>query len=134
MEIMQGRVLIVEDDSYLLETLTQALADEGYFVVGAKDGTEAITDLNLVDYDLILLDLEMPRIDGAEVARLFKDLAPSVPIVIMSGHSMGRRFAKILGLAGCLEKPFELEELLALVKTHCSPAPYSFDHSLWQSY
>ena len=134
MENIKGSVLIVDDDSCLRDSLTQALADEGYFVVGAKDGTEAITNLDLVNYDLILLDLDLPRVDGTEVARLFRDLAPTVPIVVMTGHSMGRRLAKILALAGCLEKPFGLEELLAVVRTYCNPVPLPFDTSFWQSF
>jgi DNA-binding response OmpR family regulator len=121
METLKGSVLIVEDDSALLETLTQVLTDEGYFVVGAKDGAEAISMLDLVKYDLILLDLHLPKVDGAEVVKLFKDLAVTIPIVVMTGHATGPRFAQEMGLAGCLAKPFRFEELFAIVATYGKP-------------
>jgi DNA-binding response OmpR family regulator len=132
LETLKGSLLIVDDDGFLLDTLTQALTEEEYFVVGARDGVQAISMLDLVEYDLILLDLHLPRVDGTEVAKLFKELAVSAPIVIMTGHIMGRKFARELGLAGCLEKPFGLEELFAVVTTHCKPVPLPYDSSHWQ--
>ncbi|MGA7731401.1 MAG: response regulator [Chloroflexia bacterium] len=134
LETIKGSVLIVDDDGFLLDTLTQALTEEEYFVVGARDGVQAISMLDLVEYNLILLDLHLPRVHGTEVAKLFKELAVSAPIVIMTGHLMGRQFAKDLGLAGCLEKPFGLEELFAVVTTHCNPVPLPFDGNLWQTF
>ena len=132
-ETSKGRVLIVDDDRYLLETLTQFLNDEGYLVIAAQDGAQAISMLDLLQYDLILLDLHLPRVQGTEVAKLFKEHAVTTPIVIMTGHRMGRHFAKGLGLAGCLEKPFGLTDLFAVVRKIlgsdgiCSPPSLSND-------
>ena len=125
--VIKGSVLIIDDDRCLLETLTQALNDEGFFVVGALDGAEAISSLNMIQYDLILVDLHMPRVGGIEVVELFKDLSVATPIVVITGDSNARRFAESLSLAGYLEKPFGLEDILAVVKTHCKPVPFSLD-------
>ena len=137
MESIKGSVLIVDDDPYLVETLIQALTADGYFAVGAKDGAEAIALTNLVRYDLILLDLHLPTVEGTEVAKLFKERAATVPIVIMTGHPMGQeftQFVKGLGVSGRLEKPFGLEELFAVVRTHYNMVPCSPNNSFWQTY
>jgi two-component system, chemotaxis family, chemotaxis protein CheY len=118
---LKGSVLIVDDDRYLVETLSQALTEEGYFVVGASDGADAITCLNLVDYNLILLDLHMPRLGGRELAQLLKGLSMKIPVVIMTGHSNAGRFAEEMELAGYLEKPFGLNELFKTVGSYCKP-------------
>ena len=125
MELFTGSVLIVDDDLYLLETLTQALTEEGYFVATARDGVEAISMLDLVEYNLILLDLHLPSVDGIEVVTLFKDLAVTIPIVIMTGDDKCLRLAQEMDLAGCLAKPFGLEELFAVTAAHCKPISLS---------
>ena len=73
------RILVVEDDLFLRELYTDVLTGEGYTVEQAADGEEALTKIKAGGYDLILLDIIMPKIDGLEVMRRIKKEPPQSP-------------------------------------------------------
>jgi chemosensory pili system protein ChpA (sensor histidine kinase/response regulator) len=113
------RILVVEDDDDIREVVEEILSSEGYRVEVAKDGIDALGKL---DGDtrplLILLDMMMPRMDGETFLRALRARPPlaDAPVVVISGNAAARERAHALHAAACLVKPFELDELLGLVR------------------
>jgi CheY-like chemotaxis protein len=117
-----GDVLIVEDDPDVRDVLCEVLRDEGYGVVGAANGLEALQRLRSgAPPCLILLDLMMPVMNGWEFrAEQQRDAAlREIPVVILSGNGNMERDAGELGAAVYLSKPMNLDTLLAIVARYC---------------
>jgi len=114
------RVLVAEDEEGTRMTLTHVLRVEGYEVDEARDGIEAARLGADGDYALVLLDVEMPGLDGVEVCRRIRAARPTVPIMMLTGRDT--ELDAIRGLdAGAddyVSKPFRLQELLARVRAH----------------
>ena len=112
------RILIAEDDSPLASFISKGLTAEQYAVDVAGDGEEAQHLAAEYDYDLMILDLKMPRMGGLQVIRRVKEQKPSLPIIILSG--MSRIEDRVMGLdSGAddyLTKPFSFSELSARVR------------------
>jgi CheY-like chemotaxis protein len=112
----QARVLVIDDNPDIQDIVVLALADEPYEVVTADHGAAALEVLGQWRPDVILLDLEMPVIDGSEFARIYRQTpGPHAPIVILSAAVDARAKARELGAAATLPKPFDLDELLEMV-------------------
>lgn len=116
-----AHTVMVVDDSVTVRKVTQRLLSrDGYQVVLARDGLDAIRQLQDVVPDLMLLDIEMPRMDGFEVARKMREDErwKGVPIVMISSRTADkhRDHAFSLGVSHFLGKPYEEGELLRLVK------------------
>jgi DNA-binding response OmpR family regulator len=115
--VTQGKLLIVDDDAGLRETLTDFFEIEGYEVVGAANVPEARERLAVFKPDLFLLDINMPGGDGLTFASEMRARS-ATPIIILSGK--GAMVDKVVGLEvgadDYLGKPFELRELLARVR------------------
>jgi len=113
------RILVVEDDDDIREVVGEVLSSEGYRVDVAKDGIDALAKLDGTGLPpLILLDMMMPRMDGETFLRALRD-QPSLAdasVVVISGNAAVREKANTLHVAGCLVKPFELDELLGLIR------------------
>jgi chemosensory pili system protein ChpA (sensor histidine kinase/response regulator) len=122
MRIEVAHTVMVVDDSVTVRKVTQRLLSrDGYHVVLARDGLDAMRQLQDVVPDLMLLDIEMPRMDGFDVARKMREDErwKSVPIVMISSRTADkhRDHAFSLGVSHFLGKPYEEGELLRLVKT-----------------
>lgn len=102
-------VLIAEDDRDIREILADLLRDEGYTVVTASDGVEAIESIERSRPDVVVLDLWMPRMDGGEVLAELRDCSNPPPVLVLSA-SLSR--AADLVAAAKLAKPFDVEDLL----------------------
>jgi DNA-binding response OmpR family regulator len=113
----QDRILIVEDDLTLLETLEYNLSGEGYEVTTAADGLTALEVAREEHPDLIVLDLMLPRLDGFEVCRILRR-ETSVPILMLTARTdeVDRVVGLEVGADDYLTKPFSMRELLARVK------------------
>ncbi len=111
-----ARVLVVDDDISIRDTVTTILAQEGYGVSGASSGDEALALLRTWRPTLVLLDMRMPGMDGWTVARLMRESGLQVPIVVMTAAESARHWAEEIGADAHLAKPFALEELLAVVE------------------
>jgi len=125
------RVLIVDDDPPSRKMTAFLLQEEGYTVLSAEDGQQALEIIEHEQPDLIILDVMMPRVDGLEVCRRVRQHL-NVPIIILSakGETSDRVLGLDLGADDYLPKPFEPAELLARVKAlkrraeaFASPAP-----------
>ena len=122
-DLAQKTLLLVEDDADIRELLTDALRDQGYRVVGAGNGSEALQHLRGgLRPSLILLDLMMPVMNGWEFReRQRQDAAiADIPVLLLSADGAGDRHVSSLEAVGCLKKPFELDDLLQEIEKHAS--------------
>src|SRR5678816_3709256 len=110
----EGRVLVVDDEPMVRETLGQMLTDEGYSVDVAVDGEEALDRVHAARPDAILLDLMMPGMNGRQFLQALRDepAYERVPVLIMTAvHGLEVNLAT-LGASEVVEKPFNVDELL----------------------
>ena len=114
---MPARLLLVDDDTRLHELLTSFLEQNGYIVVGAKDGPRGIVALEQGTFDLILLDVMMPGMDGLEVCRRIRKKS-RIPILMLTakGDETDRVVGLEIGADDYVAKPFSPRELLARVR------------------
>jgi CheY-like chemotaxis protein len=124
---MALRALIVDDDASLRFVIREALAAAGWGTSEVDDGADVVERLDTEHYDLIVLDLYMPGMNGFEVLRRIRQgsrvlprrkTARTVRVIVLSGAAgaSGLDFARKIGADVCLAKPFEIGELLAAVK------------------
>jgi CheY-like chemotaxis protein len=108
------RILVVDDDAAITATFENILAGEGYRVATATDGDQAIDLAAREPFDVVLLDLVMPGIDGLDALRRLREVAPRARIVILSAYIEPDREAEAfrLGAEAVLSKPPDLSKLL----------------------
>lgn len=112
------RVLLVEDDRMIGAAVQQALSDAAYAVDWTTDGEQALAAALAQAYDIVLLDLGLPRRDGIDVLRQLRARNASVPILIVTARDeVGDRIAGLdLGADDYVLKPFDVQELLARMR------------------
>jgi DNA-binding response OmpR family regulator len=112
------RVLLIEDYDLLRQSLEQGLREEGYAVDAARDGETGLWHARSGQYDVIVLDLMLPRIDGLSILKtLREENSPSLVLILTAKDSTGDRIKGLdAGADDYLVKPFELGELLARVR------------------
>ena len=115
---MKRRVLIVEDDEVFLRPLRRTLELEGFEVLTAGSGEEALDLLKREDVDLALTDQRLPGMDGVQVVRQLKTEHPEIGVVVMTAYgTIGAAVeATRLGAEDYLVKPFEPEEILLVLR------------------
>ena len=120
---MSQQILIVEDDPALREALSQVLADEGYDLLGARDGLEAVNCLKRGNRpDVILLDLSMPVVNGWEF-RMFQKRDPElahIPVILITAGDYTREEVAWLEPSALLPKPIDLPQLFSTVRRFCA--------------
>ena len=115
-------VLVAEDDPVLLKVIVGGLLRLGFQAFGARDGREAQRLLIARRPDLVITDIVMPDVDGIELIRRIRALAPATPVIAMTGGGQYGRaqtylnWAGQLGADGVLRKPFDLGELVLLIR------------------
>lgn len=111
---MARRVMVVEDEEEILRFVRLLLTSEGYEVVTARAGSEALEKAREALPDLVLVDLMLPDIDGGELCRRYREeVAAATPVVLMTGAPHDARVAAAAP-DSVLAKPFEIEALLEL--------------------
>lgn len=112
------RLLIVEDEADLARPLAKSLEKEGYAVDWVEDGKNGLIQARVNDYDCILLDLNLPEMDGLEVATRLREARKLTPIIMLTARS--QVFNKLEGFESGADdyvtKPFDLRELMARVR------------------
>ena len=116
------RVLVVDDDPDIREVLFSALEDEGFEVVPAANGAEALAVIRTFQPDVILLDLMMPVMDGWQFASELRAREQEIPLVLLSAARDLGVHARQLAAADVISKPFDLAELLPKVTRVASAA------------
>jgi len=117
-ESVAMRILIAEDDSLLADALTQSLRQNGYAVDAVSDGVAADTALRSQEFDLLILDLGLPRLSGLEVLQSLRHQNSRLPVLILTAaDSVEQRVRGLdLGADDYMAKPFALSELEARVR------------------
>ncbi|HMB90609.1 MAG TPA: sigma-54 dependent transcriptional regulator [Rhodothermales bacterium] len=111
-------ILVVDDEASIRRTLREILEYEKFDVEEAEDGEEALEKLRSGPYDVVLLDIKMPKRDGMEVLEMLSDEMPEVPVVMISGHANVETAVEAtkLGAFDFIEKPPDLNRLLVTVR------------------
>lgn len=114
---MSKLILIVDDEESIRQSLEGILSDEGYQVVTAENGEEALDIIKEEVPDLVLLDIWMPGMDGIQVLEKIKAMLPEQAVVMMSGHGTIETAVKAtkVGAFDFIEKPFSLDKLLITI-------------------
>jgi DNA-binding response OmpR family regulator len=112
------RILVIEDEPRILAFLARGLEAEGFTVDGAPDGPAGLQRTAHGSYDLVILDLLLPGLDGLAVLHELQRMRPELPVVIVSARSDLDTKLRGFGLGACdyLSKPFSFDELLARVR------------------
>ena len=112
-----ARILICDDEEGVRESL-KLIFEGRYEVTSADNGEEAVAHLAQASYDLLCLDLKMPRMDGMDTLRRVRQLAPSLPVLILTAyHSVDiAKEAIRLGAKDYISKPFDKDQLLEAVE------------------
>jgi len=109
--VQRYRILIVDDEDSLREALRRWFERHGFQVYMARDGVEAVTQCAAAAVDLVLMDLEMPRMNGDEAAARIRRSHPGMPIVILTGAPRAGETLTASEVDGVLMKPVPLEDL-----------------------
>lgn len=115
-----ARILVVDDEIGIRGAVQRALQRAGHEIMLAVDGLEAARAIREVGADLALIDIHMPNMDGMELLITLQAIAPTMPVVVMSGGDRNRRMgrladATLMGATEILTKPFTLGELREVI-------------------
>lgn len=112
-------VLAVDDDPSILDLMTDILSGEGYRVLPAQNGAEALRVLEGDRPCVVLLDMRMPTLDGWGFASAMRDRGLKYPVVVVTAAENARAWAQEIGADAYLAKPFQLKDLLRVVERFC---------------
>jgi len=115
---MQNKILLIEDDTSISEMVFNYLTKEGFIVATAFDGEEGVKNFLRDNFDLVVLDIMMPKLDGIEVMKIIREKS-LVPILIMSakGSDVDKAIGLGLGADDYISKPFSMVEFTARIKS-----------------
>jgi DNA-binding NtrC family response regulator len=116
-----GKRVLVIDDAYSVRYFTcLALSDAGYNVFSAEDGSEGLQQMKKRRYSIVLVDYNMPRVNGGQFIDIARVQWPDTPIILMSGDfSISGQVGGVEGTYACIAKPFDLPKLLDLIADAC---------------
>lgn len=116
----QASILIVDDDPNLRDTLSDILEEKGYEAVTAQDGPTAIEEVKKRPFDVALIDIVMPGMNGVEVLREIKAVAPQMTAMVITGHSAIEGLvsdALEAGASGVLYKPLDIDSIVEMISS-----------------
>lgn len=115
---MADKILLVDDEESIVESIEYALSQEGFDVVSAHNGQEALQKVQLEKPNLIVLDLMLPELSGLEVCRILRRERNETPIIMLTakGEEIDRVIGLEVGADDYLVKPFSLRELIARIR------------------
>jgi DNA-binding NtrC family response regulator len=111
------KILVVDDEDALRTVLSAELNSEGYDVGTAADGTQALSELQRTKYDLVLLDIKMPNMNGFEVLKVIKEKHAGTKVIMLTGFADLKNAieSKKLGAEDFVSKPYDLVDLLTTI-------------------
>jgi DNA-binding NtrC family response regulator len=111
-------ILVVDDDAIVIKSCRRILEAEGYEVSTAPGADQALEMMRTSDYDLLLIDVKMPKRDGMYLMREIKKNWPEIPTIIMTGYPTSETIAEVLKLGATLfiPKPFRPDELIKSIR------------------
>ena len=114
----QANILIVDDNPSMTRTMALILEHKGYAVSTAQDGQEAVEKIVERPFNLVLMDIKMPRLDGIEAFRQVKRIRPQTTVIMMTAYTADDRIQQALdeGAYGVLYKPPDIDRLLGLLQ------------------
>ncbi|MBK7391375.1 MAG: sigma-54-dependent Fis family transcriptional regulator [Bacteroidetes bacterium] len=113
-----SRILVIDDEKSIRNTLKEILTYEGFEVVEAQDGMEGLKFVEKEKFDIILSDIKMPKIDGIEVLEKLQELSPETPVVMISGHGNIDTAVEAIrkGAFDYISKPLDLNRMLVTIR------------------
>ncbi|MBU0700382.1 response regulator [bacterium] len=113
-----AKILIVDDERDLAEILGAILKLEGHQIVSVSDGYQAIEEIKNTNYDLIMMDIRLPEMNGVETFIKIKKINPTVKVVMMTGFAVEDLIEEALdqGAYACIHKPFDLKKVIELIQ------------------
>jgi two-component system copper resistance phosphate regulon response regulator CusR len=129
------RILVIEDEPRILAFFARGLEAEGFAVDGAGNGRSGLARALEERYDLVVLDLLLPKLDGLAVLRELQRQRPDLPVVIVSARSDLQTKLRGFGLGACdyVSKPFSFDELLARIRAQLRHGRWAGDGSFVQA-
>jgi DNA-binding NtrC family response regulator len=111
-------ILVVDDEEALRTVLSSELINAGYEIATAADGDEAISTVQNKKFDLVLLDIKMPKVDGFEVLRFIKKNSPTIKVIMLTGFADLKNAieSKKHGAEDFVSKPYDLVDLLTTIE------------------
>ena len=112
------RILVVDDDAIVIKSCKRILEAEGFEVSSVPSADEALGAIKQFDFDLLLIDVKMPKHDGMYLMREIKKELPDVPIIVMSGYPTPETISDVihLGANQFIPKPFRPDELMKTIR------------------
>jgi CheY-like chemotaxis protein len=114
--VPEGPILVVDDDPTILATVSEVLDMEGFAVMTATNGAEALVAVEQTVPSLVLLDMRMPVLDGWGFMRAVRERGLTLTVVAMTAAADARRWGREIGAHGVLAKPFDIDELVRAVQ------------------
>jgi DNA-binding response OmpR family regulator len=112
------KVLLIDDEEEFTSTLAERLEIRGYTAVTAGDGEQGIQAVMSQDFDIAILDLMMPGMNGLDALKQIKSIEPDLPVILLTGHGSTKEGMEgmRIGAADYLMKPLDINELLEKIK------------------
>ncbi|MDO8683476.1 MAG: response regulator [Armatimonadota bacterium] len=116
--LSKGNVLVVDDEINLCRILSAKLAKDGYEVVTVHDGEQAVEKVKQSHFDVVLLDLILPKMDGLSALAHIRSMDNNIPVIIMTACENSEAIEQAMkkGISAYVNKPFDLDNLVALVR------------------
>ena len=119
-------ILITDDDEFIVQVLSQWFEGRGFAVDVARDGLEAVEKCRERLFDIVTMDIEMPRLGGVEAIRLIKEFSPTTPVIALTGYASSGDLAERCRADKIFVKPMALSalerEVRALLRPNASKA------------
>ena len=111
-------IIVIDDEETIRTTVSEILTDEGYVVETAKNGKEAIKQSKKTPFDLALVDIKLPDIEGTELLKKLREMQPKMALIIMTGQPSVENAIKSVNnkADGYILKPFDVPTLLETIK------------------
>jgi len=116
----QARILVIDDDETIGKSITAALEEKGYLAEAAESGREAIKKSEKEIYNLALIDIRLPDMDGVQLLTSLKETMPKMVKIIVTGYPSLQSAVEAVnkGADGYIVKPIQMHELLTMIKQH----------------